>query len=210
MKFPVNYIPIEKELEPVGPYLKGRVLNAGCGERDITQLLKSWQAETVDNCDIQTSIPGAFLCDLASIPKPEQSYDAILCNAVLEHVPDAEVVMMEFHRLLAPNGYVVIAVPFLQPFHPTPYDFRRFTRTGIEQMAKKTGFDVLHIWPIHSFAQTAGWILWAYLEERRSRLGKILFWLPIYLATRFFQRAPKDQAYAANGFQAVMQKTPQY
>ena len=206
MKFPVNYIRIEKELEPVAPYLKGRVLNAGCGERDITQLLKSWQADTVDNCDIQTSIPGAFLCDLTSIPKPELTYDSILCNAVLEHVPDPEGVMAEFYRLLVADGYVVIAVPFLQPFHPTPYDFRRFTRSGIEQLAKKTGFQILHIWPVHSLAQTLGWITWAYLEERRSKLGKLLFWLPIYLATRFFQHAPQGQTYAANGFQAVMIK----
>ena len=206
MKFPVNFIAIEKELEPVAPYLKGHVLNAGCGERDITALLKNWQATQVDNCDIRTSIPGAFLCDLTSIPKPDLTYDSILCNAVLEHVPDPEGVMAEFYRLLAPDGYIVIAVPFLQPFHPTPLDFRRYTRTGIEQLAAKTGFQVLHIWPVHSFAQTLGWLIWAYVQERRSRLGKLLLWLPIYVVTRIFQRAPKGQTYAANGFQAVMQK----
>ena len=44
----------------MAPYLKGRVLNAGCGERDISAHLKGWQAREVDNCDIKTSIPGAF------------------------------------------------------------------------------------------------------------------------------------------------------
>ncbi len=206
MKFPVNFIPIENELEPVAPYLKGHVLNAGCGDRDITALLKGWQATHVDNCDIKTSIPGAFLCDLTSIPKPDLTYNSILCNAVLEHVPDPEGVMAEFYRLLAPDGYVVIAVPFLQPFHPTPLDFRRYTRTGIEQLAEKTGFRVLHILPVHSLAQTLGWLIWAYLDERRNTFGKLLLWLPIYVTTRLFQRAPKGQTYAANGFQAVMQK----
>lgn len=206
MKFPVNYIAIEKELESVAPYLKGRVLNAGCGDRDITSLIKAWHAKTVDNCDIQTSIPGAFLCDLTSIPKPDGSYDSILCNAVLEHVADPEGVMAEFHRLLAAEGYVVVAVPFLQPFHPTPFDFRRYTRTGLEQLAERTGFQILHMWPVHSLAQTLGWITWAYLEERRSKLGKLVCWLPIYIATRLFQRAPAGQTYAANGFQAVMLK----
>ena len=42
MKFPVNLIAIEKELEPVAPYLKGHGLNAGCRERAINVLLKSW------------------------------------------------------------------------------------------------------------------------------------------------------------------------
>lgn len=206
MKFPVNYIALEKELEPILPYLKGQVLNAGCGERDISPLLKRAYATTVDNCDIQTSLPGAFICDLTSIPQPDASYDSILCNAVLEHVPDPEGAMAEFHRLLKGDGFVVVAVPFLQPYHPTPFDYRRYTRTGIEQLAEKTGFKVLHIFPVHSLAQTLGWILWAYLDEHQHRIAKALFWLPIYLLTRLFQRESKSDINSANGFQAVMQK----
>lgn len=206
MKFPVNYVPLEKELEPILPYLKGRVLNAGCGERDISPLLKMAHAKTVDNCDIQTSLPGAFICDLISIPKPDSSYDSILCNAVLEHVPDPEGAMAEFYRLLKDDGYLVIAVPFLQPYHPTPFDYRRYTRTGIEQLAEKTGFKVLHIFPVHSLAQTLGWILWAYLDEHQYRIAKAIFWLPIYLLTLIFQRETRSDISSANGFQAVMQK----
>lgn len=206
MKFPVNYISLEKELSPVLPFLKGRVLNAGCGERDISLLLKSAHAAEVDNCDIQTSLPGAFLCDLTAIPKPDAYYDSILCNAVLEHVPDPEGAMAEFYRLLKDDGYLVIAVPFLQPYHPTPFDYRRYTRTGIEQLAEKTGFKVLHIFPVHSLAQTLGWILWAYLDEHQYRITKAIFWLPIYLSTRIFQRETKSHINSANGFQAVMMK----
>lgn len=208
MKFPVNYISLEKELEPILPYLKGKVLNAGCGERDISSLLKRAHATDVDNCDIQTSLPGAFICDLTSIPKPDSSYDSILCNAVLEHVPDPEGAMNEFHRLLKEDGLVVIAVPFLQPYHPTPFDYRRYTKTGIEQLAEKTGFKVLHIFPVHSLAQTLGWILWAYLDEHHHRIAKLLLWVPIYIATRLWQRESNFDIHSANGFQAVMQKIP--
>lgn len=206
MRFPVNFLPIEKELEPVARHLRGRVLNAGCGNRDIAEILKGWHAATVDNCDIQTSIPGAFLCDLTAIPRPDGSYDAILCNAVLEHVPDPEAAMAEFHRLLAPGGVLVASVPFLQPFHPTPYDFRRYTRTGLEQLGEKAGFHVLEMRAVHSLAQTLGWLVWAHLEERRCRIGKLLCWLPIYLASRLSQHPPGEQTYTANSFQAVLAK----
>jgi SAM-dependent methyltransferase len=206
MKFPVNYISLDKELEPVLPYLKGRVLNAGCGERDISPLLKRSHATEVDNCDIQTSLPGAFLCELTSIPKPDAHYDSILCNAVLEHVPDPEGAMREFYRLLSEGGFVVIAVPFLQPFHPTPFDYRRYTKTGIEQLAAQTGFKVLHLFPVHSLAQTLGWIIWVYLEDHQHRIWKRLLWLPIYLITRLFQRETKLSVNTANGFQAVLVK----
>lgn len=188
------------------PYLTGRVLNAGCGDRDISAYLESLHAQQVDNCDIRTSIPGAILCDLTEIPRPDSSYDSILCNAVLEHVPDPEKVMLELRRLLAPGGHVVISVPFLQPFHPTPFDYRRYTREGIAQLAERTGFRVIGIWPVHSLAQTLGWLIWAHLEERRSRAGKLLCWLPIYLTTRIMQKPWPAQTFTANAFQAVMVK----
>ncbi len=206
MRFPVNFLPIEEELESMAKYLKGNVLNAGCGNRDISVLLKSWHATDVDNCDIQSSIPGAFLCDLTEIPKADGSYDSILCNAVLEHVPDPEKVMSEFYRLLAPKGYLVVSVPFLQPFHPTPFDFRRYTRSGLQQLGEQSGFRVLEIRPVHSLAQTIGWLIWAHLEERHSRVGRVLCWLPIYVTTLLFQCPPRGQVYTANSFQMAMIK----
>lgn len=206
MRFPVNFLPLEQELDALKTYFKGNVLNAGCGDRDITGLLLDWGGAHVDNCDIQSSIPGAFLCDLTDIPKPDLHYDVILCNAVLEHVPDPEKVMGEFHRLLNSGGHLLVSVPFLQPFHPTPYDFRRYTRTGLEQLGEHTGFSLLEMMPVHSLAQTLGWIIWAYLEERRSRVGKLLCWMPIYVLSRLFQKPRVGQQFTANSFQAVFVK----
>lgn len=199
-------MPIEQELQPVAPYLRDRVLNAGCGDRDISACMLAWNATSVENCDIQTSIPGAFFCDLTAIPRPDSSYDSILCNAVLEHVPDPEAVMAEFSRLLPSGGHLVVSVPFLQPFHPTPFDFRRFTRQGVEQLAQKNGFNLLEIHPVHSLAQTIGWQLWAHLEERKNSFGKLLAWLPISLVTHIWQRPVSGSAGVANAFQAVMVK----
>lgn len=206
MKFPVKFISIEKELANVLVYLKGHVLNAGCGDRDITSLLIKNHANKVDNCDIQSSIPGAFICDLTNIPKPDKYYDSILCNAVLEHVPYPEKVMEEFKRLLTPGGSLVVSVPFLQPFHPTPFDYRRYTITGLEQLATSSGFEIKKINSVHTFAQTLGWLIWANLEERKSLIGKIIFWLPIYIFSRLFQKSSPEYVYTVNSFQVVMIK----
>jgi hypothetical protein len=59
---------------------------------------------------------------------------------------------------------------------------------------------------VHSLAQTIGWLLWAHLEEQRSRVGKLLCWLPIYLASRLSQHPRAGQTYTANSFQAVFAK----
>ena len=205
MKFPVHFMSLEQELKPISKYLKGRVLNAGCGERDISDLLQTWGASHVDNCDIQSSIPNAILCDLSSIPQNNQTYESILCNAVLEHVADPEQSMLEFYRLLKTQGYLVVSVPFLQPFHPTPMDFRRYTSTGLQQLGESTGFKLIVINTVHSLSQTIAWIIWAHLEETNNQIAKVILWLPIYILTSVFQKSSR-RTYAANSFQAVFVK----
>lgn len=206
LTFPVNFQSLEDELSPMCKYLQGKVLNAGCGNRNIADFLKSGGALEVDNCDIASDIPNAIICELTSIPVDAGIYDAILCNAVLEHVPDPVGSMKEFNRLLNDDGYVVISIPFLQPYHPTPTDFRRYTREGLIQLAEQSGFDVVEIRAVHSLAQTIGWIVWRRLEESGSKLGKLLCWLPIYGLTKIFQQAKVDTYFAANSFQVVMKR----
>ncbi|MDX8396284.1 MAG: class I SAM-dependent methyltransferase [Mariprofundaceae bacterium] len=206
LAFPVNFQSLEDELTPMCKYMQGKVLNAGCGNRDITDFLKSGGAVEVENCDIASDIPGAIICELTSIPVDAGTYDAILCNAVLEHVPDPVDSMKEFKRLLSKDGYAVISIPFLQPYHPTPTDFRRYTREGLVQLAGQSGFDVVEIRAVHSLAQTVGWIVWRRLEESGNKLGKLLSWLPIYILTKMFQQSKVDTYFAANSFQVVMQR----
>ena len=45
MRSPVVFQDLEQELEPVLKYLKGKVLNAGCGARDLSRFLLSGGAQ---------------------------------------------------------------------------------------------------------------------------------------------------------------------
>jgi SAM-dependent methyltransferase len=49
--------------------------------------------------------------DIQRIPMPDAGFDAILCNHVLEHVPDDRAAMAELLRILAPGGWAVLMVP---------------------------------------------------------------------------------------------------
>lgn len=53
--------------------------------------------------------------DIHEIPFPENSFDVILCNHVLEHVNDDIKAMMEINRVLKPGGYALMQIPFFSP-----------------------------------------------------------------------------------------------
>ena len=50
--------------------------------------------------------------DITAIPHPDASFDAILCNHVLEHVPEDQKAMGELFRVLRPGGWAILQVPF--------------------------------------------------------------------------------------------------
>jgi SAM-dependent methyltransferase len=49
--------------------------------------------------------------DICNLPFKDNSYDVILCNHVLEHIPDDKKAMQELYRILKPNGYAILQVP---------------------------------------------------------------------------------------------------
>jgi len=81
-------------------------------------------------------LPGVDLAaDAARLPFRDGVFQRVECDAVLEHVPDAERVMREIERVLAPGGFAHIVTPFCHPFHEYPRDYRRFTPDGLKAMA---------------------------------------------------------------------------
>ena len=203
---PVHFQPLEWELEAVRAYFRGKVLNAGCGLRDITPLLATLGAESVVNADLLTNIHGAVICNLASLPFNDGLFDSVLCNAVLEHVDSLEAVMEELLRVLRPGGHLILVIPFLQPYHEAPRDFRRYTGEGMKQLGDKYGLKTVAVYPVHTIAQTLGWILWEYLLERGSTPFKAVGWPLIWLATRWSCRSDLSRSRTANAFQSVYLK----
>jgi len=206
---PVHFQPLEWELSPMRSYFKGRTLNAGCGYRDISETLKNFGSVEVVNYDIAPDIPGAVTGPLEKMPFAAEEFDTVLCNAVLEHVQAPAPVMREMARVLQPGGYMVVAIPFLQPFHPLPGDFRRLTREGMRSLGLDSGLEVVEIRPVHSIAQTLGWILWDYLEEKKSRVRKAALYPILWCFTRYCCRTDHFLNRTANTFQAVYRKSAQ-
>ena len=49
--------------------------------------------------------------DICNLPFENNSYDIILCNHVLEHIPDDTKAMQELYRVLKPGGMAILQIP---------------------------------------------------------------------------------------------------
>lgn len=49
--------------------------------------------------------------DICNLPFEDNSYDLILCNHVLEHIPDDQQAMRELYRILKPGGMGIFQIP---------------------------------------------------------------------------------------------------
>ncbi|MEQ8928101.1 MAG: class I SAM-dependent methyltransferase [Fulvivirga sp.] len=62
--------------------------------------------------------------DITQIPFDDQSFDLILCNHVLEHIPDDLRAMSELYRVLSNNGQGIFQVPLDYSKNHTYEDFK--------------------------------------------------------------------------------------
>ena len=49
--------------------------------------------------------------DICNLPFEDSQYDIILCNHVLEHIPDDTKAMQELYRVLKPGGMAILQIP---------------------------------------------------------------------------------------------------
>ncbi len=69
----------------------------------------------LDNITYQTTDLNSPLADvkadICNLPFDSNAYDVILCNHVLEHIPDDAKAMKELYRVLKPGGWGIFQIP---------------------------------------------------------------------------------------------------
>lgn len=147
---------IQKELKRVLPQIKGKVLDIGCGDKPY----KSWtNASEYVGLDVFES-PDIDIVVGIEDPWPiaDNSFDCVISTQSLEHVTSFELFNSEIKRILKPGGALIITMPFIEQEHATPYDFRRISVYGMNELLKKD-YEIKEIVKQGAFGSTVGFMV---------------------------------------------------
>ena len=132
----------------------GRLLDIGCANGELLRyfstLAPHWKMVGFEIDDKRReeveSIPGVEAFASGSLNKLTQPFDIITLMHVLEHLANPILWLDELHRLLTPNGLVLIQVPDpkLNPYNLLVADHcSHFTMQDLINIAQQAGYQVL-------------------------------------------------------------------
>jgi len=115
---------IKNRMDIFTPYLFGKtkILELGCGEGLLSQIVQQKTGADVFGVDISTSGIDlakkrgikASVTDLNDkLPFPKNYFDLIFSDQVLEHVYNTDFLLSETYRILKPGGIMIIITPNL-------------------------------------------------------------------------------------------------
>ncbi|QDO93204.1 class I SAM-dependent methyltransferase [Formosa sediminum] len=142
------------------------LLDVGCGTGDFLQTAKSnaWKVYGIEPDSNARNLAitkvGNSVFDSAKINElPQNSFDVITLWHVLEHLPNLNMHIANYKRLLKKDGVLIVAVPNFKSFDATYYksvwaafDVPRhlwhFSQTGISKLFAKHDFKVVKTLPM--------------------------------------------------------------
>jgi SAM-dependent methyltransferase len=136
---------IWRDLGVLLPQVRGVALDVGCGAQPYRALFGLEVKYIGIDTDEAKAHFGYELPDVIYFigdawPVADSSVDFVLCTEAMEHVPVPERLLREVWRCLLPGGTALLTVPFAARWHFIPYDYWRFTPSGLERLLTGAGF----------------------------------------------------------------------
>lgn len=169
-------------LSDMAPRLTGDVLDFGAGSQPYRSLLKncsSYVSLEYDTPQNRMRKVADIFYDGKTIPVQDHSYDGILSTQTLEHVPNPDVIVAEWARVLKDGGMLLITMPFMWPEHEMPYDYQRYSSGGLRFLLERFGFEIVEQHRLLSDCRAPAqlflaWIFDAILVKCRPKVMRFL------------------------------------
>lgn len=173
---PDRYL-LSKQIKKVGHYITGKVLDVGAGE--ISRYDQYFHASEYVRMDVRHGEKVDIVGSADDIPLEDETFDAVVCTQVFEHLEHPEKSAKEICRVLKPEGFLLITAPQMNELHEEPYDFFRYTKYGLVSMFESAGFRVEDISQRGGYFSTNAQMRIRYLIDRfslyhRPVLGKLI------------------------------------
>jgi len=126
---------VHRLLNQMGSCSRG--LNVGAGSSELHPSLL--------NVDIVLGPTIEVCASVEHLPFPDERFDLVVSQEVIEHVRDPFRAMQEMRRVLKKGGVLYCQAPFIIGYHPGPTDFWRFTRQGIHELVEKADLECLEV-----------------------------------------------------------------
>jgi SAM-dependent methyltransferase len=165
MKDTLGKFLVKWRVRTVLPYVKGQLLDIGCGTNELVQSYGNgvgvdvYQWGTVDLVVVNT----------AALPFDDGSFDTVAIIAALNHIPNRREVLREAHRLLRADGRLIVTM--IPPRLSRVWHFFRrswdvdqkergiapgevfgFTRKEVRSLLNEAGFEVILERPFMCYA----------------------------------------------------------
>lgn len=152
-----------------------------------------------------------IVSDIINIPRPDNSFDAIMCIEVLEHIPDAKAALAEFARLLKPGGRLILTAPFASLTHFAPFHFYSgFNRYFFEKYLADYDFEIIEMAHNGDYYEFLAQELWRlpymagqYTKARLWPWDYLVIMLNVFLLKRMSKYDKKSSELLNFGFQLV-------
>jgi SAM-dependent methyltransferase len=136
IKAKANYCRLSEMLLAQSTSVRVLVIGGSILGQGMEYFTKNTAIDLVES-DISFGPRTMLICDAHDIPFPDNSFDGVIAQAVLEHVVDPYRCCEEIYRVLKKNGVVYAETPFMQQIHGGRYDFTRFTYLGHRRLFRK-------------------------------------------------------------------------
>ena len=75
--------------------------------------------------------------DAKNLPFKNKSLDFVYSKSFLEHSDNPEKILDEIYRVMKPKSFTIHSIPFMYPYHASPFDYNRYTEEGLKILFKK-------------------------------------------------------------------------